>query len=113
MRRIVLVMVALAIQTSIAMAREVHVCEAESEVKEGARVTTTGRIMEIYKCSSNPGKCLGLESFEQGFDYCIVSVYPKGKIPSNCKVGSTATVTGVAREFLDTNDLHDAKIRCK
>lgn len=113
MRRTVLVMMALAIQTNLATAREVHVCEAESEVKEGARITTTGRVMDIDKCPDSPGKCLALESFEQGFDYCIVDVYPKGKIPANCKVGSTATVTGVAREFLDTNDVRDAKIRCR
>ena len=113
MRRLSLIVLALAVQTSVAMAKQVDICVAETEVDDGVRITTTGQVLEISKCADSPKTCLDIESFEGDAEYCLVTVYPKGKIPSTCKVGGTATVTGVARYFMGFNDLHDAKISCR
>ena len=113
MRRLSLLLIALAVQTSVAMAKEVDICVAESEVEDGVKITTTGLVLEIAKCPDSPKTCLDIESVEEDIDYCIVGVYPKGKIPSACKVGRTATVTGMVKGFMGFNDLHDAKISCR
>jgi hypothetical protein len=57
--------------------------------------------------------CLFIESLEDDPDYCILIVSPKGKIPSTCEEGATATVTAVVRYFMGYTDLVDAKISCR
>ncbi len=99
---------ALLATVNIASAKEYGVCEIQ-ELKEGARATVSG-IIEFVD-SDDIGGDVSLVPPEPNTN-CWILVFYKGRRPSNCKEGASATAVGRLSGDDAGNDLVDATLTC-
>ena len=89
---------------SVAQAKQIDLCSAEEDAKDGSQITTVGEIVALYDNGFQIGEPDG---------FCGMNIELKGKRPAACKVGAEATVTGTVDYFFEANDLVDATAKCR